>query len=118
MPIPDSTFKKKGYPIIKVYKNYFEIKAIDFWEFRKFEYTDLKELKIVNPFNNWWYRLYVSISWEGRLFAHSDPITLKVIKNNNGSWDYKFPNKVQVDFRKIILEINTRIIQVKENQLL
>lgn len=33
---PLAEFKIKGYPIIKVYENYFEIKAIDFWEFRKF----------------------------------------------------------------------------------
>jgi len=118
MPIPDSTFKKKGYPIIKVYENYFEIKAIDFWEFRTFEYSDLKELKIVNPFNNWWYRLYVNISWQGRMFAYTDPITLKVMKNNGGSWDYKFPNKQGSGFGKVVSEINERIKQVKHNQSL
>ncbi len=109
MSVTDFTFEEKGYPIIKVYENYFEIKAIDFWEFRKFEYSELKELKIVNPFNNWWYRLYVNASWAGRMYAHTDPITLKIIKNNEGSWDYKFPNKVHEGFKKIILEINMKI---------
>jgi len=114
MSITNFTFEEKGYPIIKVYKNSFEIKAIDFWDFRKFEYSDLKELKIVNPLDNWWCRLYVNTSWAGRMYAHTDPITLKVIKNNGGSWDYKFPNKVQIDFRKIILGINMKIKEVKQ----
>jgi len=111
----DIIFKEKGFPIIKVYESYFEIKAIDFWDFRKFEYSDLKELKIVNPLNNWWYRLYVYTSWAGIMYAHTDPITLKVVKNNGGSWDYKFPNKEQDEFRKIILEINERIKEVKQS---
>ena len=37
-------FEERGYPIIKIYENYFEIKAIDYWEFRKFEYSNLKEM--------------------------------------------------------------------------
>ena len=102
-------FEEKGYPIIKIYEGYFEIKAIDFWEFRKFEYSNLKELKIVNPFNNWWYRLYVKTSWAGIMFAQTDPITLKVIKPNGGSWDYNFPNTNNEEFQNIIVEINKRI---------
>ena len=36
-------FEAKGYPIIKVYNDYFEIKAIDYWEFRKFEFNYVKK---------------------------------------------------------------------------
>ena len=35
-------FEEKGYPIIKVYDDYFEIKAIDYWEFRKFDFSNLR----------------------------------------------------------------------------
>ena len=55
--ISDLVFEEKGYPIIKIFKNHFEIKAIDFWNFRRFEYSELTELKIENPFK----KLVVSI---------------------------------------------------------
>ena len=38
MEDPQYTFKEKGFPIIKVYKNYFEIKAIYYWEYRQFNF--------------------------------------------------------------------------------
>ncbi|OUS01079.1 hypothetical protein A9Q86_10070 [Flavobacteriales bacterium 33_180_T64] len=101
--------EKKGFPTIKLYENHFEIKAIDYWEFRGFKYSELKELKLVNPKNNWWYRLYIATSWAGRVFAGDDPIKLKVIKKNNGDWEYQTSSKYNLEFRKVIMEINNRI---------
>jgi len=56
-------------------------------------------LNFVNPFDDFWYRLYAYTSWAGILFAHTDPITLKVIKPNGGSWNYKSLNKNNEEFQ-------------------
>ena len=45
-------FEAKGYPIIKVYNDYFEIKAIDYWEFRKFEFNYVKKIELYKPSEN------------------------------------------------------------------
>ena len=100
-------FEKNGFPTIKLYENYFAIKATDYSKFKRFEYSELKELKIVDPKNKWWYKLYISMSMAGRIFSKNDPIKLKVIKSNNGDWEYQASNKYNPEFRKIILEINT-----------
>lgn len=41
-------FEKKGYPIIKIQADQFEIKAIDYWEFRRFSFSEIKEIKLVD----------------------------------------------------------------------
>jgi hypothetical protein len=110
-------FESKGFPTIKLYENYFEIKAIDYSKFGKFEYSELKELKLVNPKNKWWYKLYVSTSMPGRIFSKDDPIKLKVIKQNNGDWEYQTSNKYNLEFRKIIKEINARIKNTIANKV-
>jgi len=102
-------FNIKGYPIIKVFEKHFEIKAIDHWEFRTFKYCDLKKVKLINPMNNWWYRLFILTSWQRRTFADTDPIKLNIIKRNNGDWTYLTTNRKNTKFTSIIKEINLRI---------
>lgn len=48
-------FEAKGYPIIKVYKDYFEIKAIDYWEFRTFNYSEVKSIEIIDSRKKWYF---------------------------------------------------------------
>lgn len=52
------SYKKKGFPIIKIYPTHIEIKAIDHWEFRRFDYSDIKQIKYYDPNNNWYTKLY------------------------------------------------------------
>lgn len=53
---------EKGYPIIKLYEDYFEIKAIDYWNFRTFRYSDIQEIKHYYANDNWWTKLYMLTS--------------------------------------------------------
>lgn len=102
-------FENKGFPIIKMYKDYFEIKAIDYWDFRTFKYEELKEIELVNPKDKWWNQLDIATSWAGLVFSGNDPVKLKVIKKNNGEWEYQASSKFSFEFREVIMEINKRI---------
>jgi len=102
-------YENKGFPTIKLYENSFEIKAIDYWEFRNFKYSELKELIIVKPKDNWWYRFYAVTSLAGQIFSKDDPNKLKVINKNNGDWEYQTSNEHNLEFRKIVTKINNRI---------
>lgn len=42
-------FNQETYPILKIYEDHFEIKAIDFWEFRQFEYSKVLSIECLNP---------------------------------------------------------------------
>ncbi|NJB84209.1 hypothetical protein [Wenyingzhuangia aestuarii] len=102
-------FEEKGFPIIIVFEKYFEIKAIDYNNFRKFNYSELKEIKLVDVKNSWWFQLYFLTSIKAQLFSGSDPIDLKIKKKNGGEWQYKASNESNLKFRNIINEINKRI---------
>jgi len=102
-------FNEKGYPSINVYENYFEIKDIDFWEFRKFNYSETKNVILINPNKSWWKRLYIATSYAGRVFAKNDPWSLKVNLKKGGDWKYKASAKYSIEFRKIIKLINANI---------
>ena len=107
--IQTNHFEKKGYPTIYLFENYFEIKSIDYYAFKKFKYSNLKELKLLNPMDNWWYKLFVYSSWEGIMFADTDKIKLKIFNKNKSSWDYLTCKIENQKFNSIIVEINNRI---------
>ena len=102
-------FNEKGYPSINVYENYFEIKDIDYWEFRKFNYAEIKNVVLTNPNESFWKRLYIATSYAGRIFAKDDLWSLKVILKNGGDWKYNASAKYSIEFRKIIKLINKNI---------
>ena len=95
-------FDEKGYPIIKVYDNHFEIKAIDYWDFRTFKFTDIKDLKHFDPNNNWWTKLYMLTSLIAQIFSKNDPWVLKIINKNGGDWTYKTSHKKNSEFNQVI----------------
>lgn len=103
------SFNEKGYPIIKIFENHFEIKAIDFWKFRSFNYNELKEVKVIDFKEKWWYRLYISTSLSAMFFSENDPIKLKVVKLNKGDWEYKSSCKYNLEFNQVINFINRKI---------
>jgi len=108
-------FKKKGYPIIKVYEDYFEIRAINFSEFRKFEYHNLKKIILKDPKKKWWNRLYISTSIFGQIFSKIDYIKLKVINKSKREWTYLTPNTQNSDFNRFTRMINHKIKTVANN---
>ncbi|MFC4739378.1 hypothetical protein ACFO3U_05170 [Flavobacterium ponti] len=104
-------FDVKGYPIMKVYDDYFEIKAIDYWEFRRFNFVDVKSVEILNPNQNWLYKLYVITSLIAQIFSKDEPNTLKINLKNYGDWKYTISNKRNLEFDRIIKLIRQRIIE-------
>lgn len=103
-------FEKKGFPSIKVFDKHFEIKAIDYWEYRTFEYSDIKAIKHYNPNSKWWHKIYILTSLTTQIFSESDSWILKVIKNNGGDWTYQTSHKPNSDFSNVINLIKAKII--------
>ena len=109
-------FEKDGFPIIRVHEDYFEVKAIDFWNYRTFKYSEIKEFEYYNPNDKWWNILFFWGSWEAAFFADLEPSIFKVTKTNGGTYKYKCPYKVDKDLRKLIdlLEVKIRA-ELKRN---
>ncbi|SDF27787.1 hypothetical protein [Ulvibacter litoralis] len=102
-------FEKKGFPSIKVFNEHFEIKAIDYWEFRTFNYSDIKEITHYNPNDKWWNKLYIMTSLTAQIFSKEDPWILKIIRINGGDWTYKTSYKSNSEFKKIINLIRLKL---------
>ena len=110
------TFKKKGFPILNLYDTYFEIKAIDHWEFRRFNYSEIKEVTLVNPNSGMWALLYLSMNWYTRILSKNDPFKLIVLKKNGGDWEYQVSNNQSSEFSRILKKINNRSATNTENK--
>ena len=102
-------FEAKGYPIIKVYTDYFEIKAIDYWEFRTFNFSEVKSIEIIDSRKKWYFQLYQILFFNARIFAKEEPILFKITLQNKGNWEYLCLNRYNEDFNKIIRLINSKI---------
>lgn len=100
------TYKKKGFPIIKIYPTYIEIKAIDYWEFRRFNYSDIKQIKYYDPNNNWYTKLALTFSsLITRIMAEKKYRYLRVIKHNDGYWNYNLPGTIDEELLDVLQEI-------------
>ena len=102
-------FEAKGYPIIKVYNDYFEIKAIDYWEFKKFEFNYVKKIELYKPSENISPITLSIYSIFKHLFEKHEPNKLIITLQNEGNWEYLSSNKYNEDFNKIIRLINSKI---------
>ncbi len=101
--------EEKGFPIIKILRDEFQIKALDFWYYRKFKYSDVKSISHYNPSDNWFMRLYIATSIAGRIFAKKDPWTLKIVLKNGGDWTYQTSPTHNMKFRKALKLIEEKI---------
>ena len=70
-------FIKKGFPSIKVFENHFEIKAVDYWEYRKFKFSETAEINHYNPNNNIISKLFIGITLFTRILARTENWCLK-----------------------------------------
>ena len=102
-------FEENGYPIIKVYKDYFEIKAIDYWEFRTFNYSEVKSIEIIDSRKKWYFQLYQILFFNARIFAKDEPVLLRITRKNDGFWDYSAKNEHNSNFNSILKELKKRI---------
>jgi hypothetical protein len=96
-------FNKQGFPIIKLYDDYFDIKAIDYWEFRSFKYSEANNIEFSNETDMPFYAPILSI-----FISRNEPHRLKFFKNNGGDWEYLSSPKVDKEFVSIINEIKKR----------
>lgn len=101
--------EEKGFPKLKIFENHFEVKAIDFWNFRSFKYEDVMEIKHYNPNDTWWNRFINTTTWEGILFSDSDPWRLKVLLKNGGDWTYETSYRKNQKFREAVMLVNENI---------
>lgn len=102
-------FKTKGYPIIKVYNDYFEIKAIDYWEFRKFEFNKVKKIELYKPSEKISPFTLSVISIFQHLFEKHEPNKLIITLQNDGNWEYLSSNKYNENFNEIIRLLNSKV---------
>ena len=102
-------FKAKEYPEIIVEETHFKIKAIDYWEFRSFNFDEVVSVELINPQKRWYYQLYFIFSLMARIFANEEPLLLRITKKNGGVWDYQYKNEYNASFRTIVKEISKKI---------
>jgi hypothetical protein len=97
-------FNQKGFPIIKLHDDCFEIKAIDYWEFRTFKYSEILKIEYFHINEKYW---YLNIF---RVFSYSrfEPSKLKVYKQNGADWTYNSPTEFNKEFNAFIKKIRTR----------
>jgi hypothetical protein len=101
--------EEKGFPMVKILWDEFQIKALDYWDFRTFKYSDVKRVSHYNPNDNWFMRLYISTSIAGRMFAKKAPWILKIVLKNGGDWTYKTSPTHNMEFRKALKLIEEKI---------
>ncbi len=103
-------FERKGFPSIKLFEHYFQIKERHFRDYLSFNYEDLKSIEYYNPNSKWWMRIYIHLSLAAKLFSHHDPWVLKVTKKNGAEWKFNTSPVGKCDFYKIVKSIDEKII--------
>lgn len=99
-------FHKSGFPSIRLCDEFFEIKAIDYWEFRKFLYSEVVTIKYWKESDNGNWALFGSIQM---IYANTDTFKLKIIKDNGGDWTYETKSKTSdPEFEAILMQIKKR----------
>ncbi|MCB9187923.1 MAG: hypothetical protein H6599_01445 [Flavobacteriales bacterium] len=101
-------FEVKSYPILKIYEEHFEIKALDHWEFRPFQYSSISSIECFNP-NSKWYNKIMNYGHFNRFFEDLEPSILRINLKNGGNWEYKCPFRISNDFRSFLGEISDKL---------
>lgn len=107
-------FESKGFPTIKIHDTFFEIKAIDFWDFRKFNYSEVEKITHYNPNDKWYTKILFLNSFSALLFSKLEPSILKIEKKNGGNWKYQTSPKPNKEFRQTMEVLNKIVLTVKE----
>ncbi len=97
-------FNKKGFPIIRFHDDYFEVKAIDYWEFRSFKYVEVTEIDYYHNKYKWWNNFSITYF----AFSSNEPHKFKVKKENGADWIYDAPRKYSKEFAEVVKELLKR----------
>jgi hypothetical protein len=81
-------FDSKLYPIIKLHDDHFEVKAIDYWIFRSFNYSDVLEIEYASV-KIWWGLMDIFFSLTRLMFYGKKYCELKITMINGTIWNYK-----------------------------
>ena len=95
-------FNQKGFPIIKLHDDHFEIKAIDSLEYTSFDYSEISKILYDKSGINskWWFSIITQI-----FLSDITPFKLIITKRNRLEWTYKTNNTPQVEFESILKEL-------------
>jgi hypothetical protein len=89
-------FKKKGLPIVRIKEKSFELKAIDYWEFRTFEYDSITRINYSQNIDKW------AGGGLTLLRIWLDPYEVTIYLKDGESWKYTTKGKYDKDFAKLI----------------
>ena len=109
MKEPINQFKQKSFPELKVYADYFEVKARDHWEFRTFKFSEVQKIRYYDPNNNWWTRIALLFSRHYmQFYTQKKYYYLKIYKNTGGYWNYITPEFVSLELISALRAIEKR----------
>ena len=94
----------EGFPIIILKEEEFEIKAIDFWEFRTFKYSEVTKIEYSKRLDSQLIFVFFVYLYE---LEHA-PFKLKIYKKNGADWTYDCSKNEDPEFNKILREIEVR----------
>lgn len=96
-------FNISGFPVIKVYETYFEVKSVEFTSYRRFNYEEVARIEYYKGGGNW-------ATWPTVHFlqAKFEPYILRIFKKNGGDWEYNAPAKHSKDFEDFISMVRAR----------
>lgn len=110
MPQTDYLFlEENGFPSLKVFDNHFEIKALDYWKYKAFEFSEVKTIEFYDPNKKWWRKLYISLSLIAQIFSKDEPWILKITKKNGGVWTYKTSANFNSNFNQTVKLLRQKV---------
>ncbi|PWL24225.1 MAG: hypothetical protein DCO96_14580 [Fluviicola sp. XM-24bin1] len=102
--IPLKEFNKSGFPVIRFREDYFEVKAMDYWEFRSFKYSEVVKIDYYHYRDRWWFGMGV---WSFFMSTY-DARTFKIVKENGVSWKYNAHREYKQEFADVVKEFINR----------
>lgn len=93
----------KGFPTVLLKEDEFQIKAIDFWEFRTFKYSEVTKIEYSKRLDNY----FLGGAFYLIALDHA-PVKLKIYKTNGADWTYDCSKTEHPEFNEILKEIGLR----------
>lgn len=91
-------FNQKKFPVLRLHENLFEVKDVDYWEFRQFKFSEVARIEYYDTANSWY-------GYGGGFLSLWAPYHLKITKSNGGDWWYEAPHKFNKDFAEFLRQI-------------
>jgi hypothetical protein len=94
-------FDDKKFPKIKLLDNHFEIKAIDYWEYRSFNNSNVIEIEYA-PVKIWWGLMDKIAPIQRYMWYGKKHCMLKIILKNDVVWDYKVLGEYSTEYARLV----------------